>query len=163
MKHRRSGLTDTMRLFLPLVLALITIVPLSCAPKKVVLYEPGPIPPVKDGVVEYAVTLLGAPYRNGAKGPSAFDCSGFVHHVYERFDVVLPVSTEGLTKIGTEVARDIMTAGDLAVFRIKGEMHVGIMINALEFIHASTSRGVAIDSLDLPYWQRTFLHFRRIL
>ncbi len=152
-----------MRFLLLLVLLLVAIIPLGCAPKKITIYEPSLASPTKDGVVEYAVTLLGTPYRNGAKGPAAFDCSGFVHHVYERFDVVLPASTEGLTRIGTEISRERMAAGDLAVFRIKGEMHVGIMINALEFIHASKSRGVAIDSLDLPYWQRSFLHFRRIL
>jgi cell wall-associated NlpC family hydrolase len=146
-----------------LALAFVAMLPLGCAPKKITIYEPSPIRAVKNDIAEYAVTLLGTPYKSGSKGPSAFDCSGFVHYVYEHFQVALPVSTEGLTRIGSEVSRNDVTPGDLVVFRIKGEMHVGIVINALEFVHASKSRGVAIDSLDIPYWQRTFLYFRRIL
>ncbi len=145
------------------LLALALVGSFACAPKHVEVYEP-PTPTLgRTDIVDYAITLLGRPYRNGAKGPGAFDCSGFVHHVYERFDVMLPVSTDGLSRVGVQVSRNELTPGDLAIFRIKGEMHVGIMINALEFIHASTSRGVAIDSIDFPYWQNTLLYFRRVL
>lgn len=163
MINRRSGLTRTTGLLVTLIVTFALAAAFGCAPKKVRVYETAPTLQAGDSLVEYAVTLLGKPYRNGARGPHSFDCSGFVHYVYERFDVTLPISTEGLTRIGYEVSRDDMTAGDLAIFRIKGDMHVGIMINGLEFIHASKSRGVAIDSLDFPYWKRTFSHFRRIL
>jgi hypothetical protein len=37
------------------------------------------------------------------------------------------------------------------------------MINRLEFVHASKSRGVTVDSVDAVYWKRAFSHFRRIL
>jgi cell wall-associated NlpC family hydrolase len=40
---------------------------------------------------------------------------------------------------------------------------VGIMINRVEFIHASKSRGVTVDSIDAAYWRRNLSHFRRIL
>jgi cell wall-associated NlpC family hydrolase len=149
---------------------LLIVIPLSplflsfgCAPKQVRIYEPGPSFEARANLIEYAVSLLGKPYRNGAKGPNAFDCSGLVYHVYQRFDATVPVSTEGLSKTGYEVSKEEVAAGDMAVFRLKGGLHVGIMINTLEFIHASSSRGVAIDSIDLPYWKRSLSHFRRLL
>src|SRR5512139_1036475 len=129
-------------------MAFALLVPFGCAPKQVRIYQAPPVADARDDVVQYAITLLGKPYRNGAKGPNAFDCSGLVYHVYQRFDANVPVSTEGLSKIGYEVSRDNMTAGDIAVFHLKGGLHVGIMINGLEFVHASSSRGVAIDSID---------------
>ena len=122
-----------------------------------------PPPTLRDNIVDYATTLLGKPYRNGAKGPDAFDCSGYVYYVYGRFGVPVPVSTEGLSKVGREVSREDIMRGDLAIFRIKGDHHVGIMINGLEFIHASKSKGVMIDSIDAPYWKRNLSHFQRIL
>ena len=117
----------------------------------------------KGNIVDYAVTLLGKHYRNGAKGPDTFDCSGFVYYVYGRFNVGVPVSTAGLNKAGYEITREEIAPGDLAIFRISQDYHVGIVINRLEFIHASRSRGIAIDSIDAPYWKRNFSHFRRIL
>jgi cell wall-associated NlpC family hydrolase len=135
----------------------------NCAPKKIAIYHGEPAVTPRADVVEYALSLLGKPYRNGAKGPSAFDCSGFVHFVYGRFNTEVPVSTDRLVRTGYEVPRGEATPGDMVFFRIKGEMHVGIMVNPLEFVHSSKSRGVAVDSLDLPYWKKGILQFRRIL
>jgi cell wall-associated NlpC family hydrolase len=135
----------------------------GCAPKNVRQYAPSPASGPKGDIVDYAITLLGKHYRNGAKGPDTFDCSGFVYHVYGRFNIPVPVSTAGLNRAGYEISREDIVAGDLAIFKISREYHVGIMINKLEFVHASKSRGVAIDSVDAPYWKRNFSHFRRIL
>ncbi|MGA3175601.1 MAG: NlpC/P60 family protein [Syntrophorhabdales bacterium] len=116
----------------------------GCAPKTIKLYESVPAARARGDVVRYAMTLLGKPYRNAAKGPDAFDCSG-------------------LSRVGHEVPQSDVTVGDLVMFRIKREYHVGIMINGLEFIHASKSRGVTIDNLDGRYWKRNLSHFRRVL
>jgi cell wall-associated NlpC family hydrolase len=162
-RSRRKAPGRIASLVLAAIAASALLAPLGCTPKRVRLYEAQPVVEPRDNLIEYAITLLGKPYRSGGKGPNAFDCSGFVYHVYQRFDMKVPVSTEGLSKIGYTVSREEMIAGDIAIFNLKGGMHVGIMINPLEFIHASSSRGVAIDSLDFPYWKRSFSHFRRIL
>jgi cell wall-associated NlpC family hydrolase len=141
----------------------LLVIAFGCAPRKIAVYEGEPTISPRADMIEYAVSLLGKPYRNGAKGPAAFDCSGFVHFVYGRFNTVVPVSTDKLVNFGYEVSRDQVEPGDMVFFVIKGEMHVGIMINPFEFIHSSTSRGVAIDSLDFPYWRRGISQFRRIL
>jgi cell wall-associated NlpC family hydrolase len=162
-RNERRILTKNASLFVTLLAASVLVGAFGCAPKKIRIYESGLVLQGRDDLIEYAITQLGKPYRSGAKGPQAFDCSGFVYYVYGRFDITLPVTTEGIMGVGFELSRDDIAAGDLALFRIKGDMHVGIMINALEFIHASKSRGVAIDSIDFPYWRQTLSHFRRVL
>ena len=133
----------------------------SCAPKKVRTYEG--LPQKGDAVVQYAAGLLGRPYKSGAKGPDAFDCSGFVYYVYKRFDISVPYTTEDLVQTGYQVPRESVFAGDLVVFNIKKSYHIGIMMNEREFVHASSSRGVAIGNLDSSYWRRGLAHFRRVL
>jgi cell wall-associated NlpC family hydrolase len=158
----RLRLTKGIRFFVSLTLLLSLLLSFGCGPKKIRVYESTPVPQVKGDIVQYAVTLLGRPYKSAAKGPDYFDCSGLVHYVYKRFDITLPSSTEGLSKIGHEISYGDVAVGDLVMFRIKREGHVGIMINRLEFIHASRSRGVAIDSVDAGYWKKYFSHFRRV-
>jgi probable lipoprotein NlpC len=53
--------------------------------------------------------------------------------------------------------------GDLVIFKIKRDFHVGVVLNDREFVHASKSRGVAIDDLSLPYWTKSLQGFRSVL
>ena len=146
-----------------LLLLLYALIALAgCAPKKIRVYEM-PTPQKGDTIVQYAAGLIGKPYKIGAKGPDAFDCSGFVHYVYKRYDINVPYTTEELVKTGFQISRENVLSGDLVVFTIKRSYHIGIMMNEREFLHASTSKGVTIANLDLPYWRRSFSHFRRIL
>jgi cell wall-associated NlpC family hydrolase len=145
------------------MLVSLIVVLAGCAPKKVRVYEYGGAPQKGDAVVQYAAGLLGKPYKSGAKGPDAFDCSGFVHYVYKRYEINVPYTTEELVRTGFQVARENTAAGDLVIFTIKRNYHIGIMMNEREFLHASTSKGVAVGSLDLPYWRRSLLQFRRVL
>jgi cell wall-associated NlpC family hydrolase len=164
MKQLQSRMFFTVRCATIVIFVSAFFASLGCAPKKIIINESSPaMASLKDSIVEYAITQIGKPYRNGAKGPNAFDCSGFVQYVYGRFNTILPPSTDGLVKLGYEIPRYEIEPGDMVFFSIKNEMHVGIIINPLEFVHSSKSRGVAIDSLDLPYWRRGFSHFRRIL
>lgn len=107
--------------------------------------------------------LLGKPYKNGGRGPDAFDCSGLVYYAFKKSGLTVPVTAEEQGQGGAEVSRDAVLPGDLVVFKIKRDFHVGIMLNEGEFVHASKSRGVAIDNLSLPYWTRSFQGFRSFL
>jgi cell wall-associated NlpC family hydrolase len=146
-----------------LILFCISVALAGCAPKKVRVYEYGGPPQKGDAIVQYAAGMLGRPYKSGAKGPDAFDCSGFVYYVYKRYEIKVPYTTEELVYKGYQISRENVVAGDLVIFTIKRSYHIGIMMNEREFVHASTSKGVAIGNLDLPYWRRSFSHFRRIL
>ncbi|MCX5810010.1 MAG: C40 family peptidase [Proteobacteria bacterium] len=140
-----------------LVLIFIT----GCAPKKVKTYEH--ISDIRSEVVQSAVNMLGKPYKNGAKGPDSFDCSGLAYYVYKKSGVSLPVSTDKLIRIGYEIQRSEVLPGDLVFFKIKKDLHAGIMLNSREFIHASKSRGVAVDDVDTNYWKKSLIGYRSIL
>ena len=150
----------SLRIAFLLLLFLFIAVP-GCAPKKIRIYEG--LPQKGDAIVWYAAGLLGRPYKNGAKGPDAFDCSGFVHYVYKRFEINVPNNTEELGRTGFQVPRENILAADLVIFHIKRGYHIGIMMNENEFVHASSSKGVAIGNLNSSYWRTNLSHFRRVL
>lgn len=143
-----------------LFFSFIVILP-SCAPKKIILYDVSGI--ARNNLVATASELLGKPYRIGAKGPSAFDCSGFVYFVFKQSGFSLPITAETQGRVGREVDRDGALPGDLVFFKIDGDLHVGIVINGVEFVHASKSRGVAIDSVDTGYWRKRLIGYRSVL
>jgi cell wall-associated NlpC family hydrolase len=61
------------------------------------------------------------------------------------------------------VALDELQTADLVFFKTGWKTrHVGIYIGEGQFLHASTSRGVMISSLDNPYWQRHYWTSRRV-
>jgi cell wall-associated NlpC family hydrolase len=136
----------------------------GCAPKVIKVYEGPPGPPQKgDAIVQYASGFIGRPYKSGAKGPDAFDCSGFVYFVYKRHEINVPYTTDELVRTGYQISRETVLCGDLVVFTIKRSYHIGIMMNEREFLHASASKGIAVGNLELPYWRRSFSHFRRVM
>jgi cell wall-associated NlpC family hydrolase len=106
---------------------------------------------------------MGKPYKNGGRGPDSFDCSGLVYFAYKKTGVVLPATAEEQGRSGVGIAREAVLPGDLVIFKIKREYHVGIMVNDKEFIHASKSRGVAVDELSMQYWTKNLQGFRSFL
>ncbi|MDQ7904515.1 NlpC/P60 family protein [Phytohabitans sp. ZYX-F-186] len=61
---------------------------------------------------------VGKPYRYGATGPSAFDCSGFTKYVYRMATgKVLPHKANDQQRSGVGVAKSKMQPGDLIVIR----------------------------------------------
>ncbi len=139
------------------VLALLN----GCAPKQVKINETGSR--IRSEIVREAVNLLGKPYRSGAKGPDAFDCSGLVYYIYQKVSIVLPGMTEGQIELGYGVSNDSVQPGDLVFFKIRKDLHAGIMINRNEFIHSSKSRGVAVGDINESYWRKSLIGFRSIL
>lgn len=86
-----------------------------------------------------ALSKLGAPYRWGAAGPNAFDCSGLVSWAYQGSGVSLPRSSRAMSRVGTPVARADLRPGDL-VFFYRPVSHVGIYIGAGKIVHASSRK-----------------------
>lgn len=78
-------------------------------------------------IARAAAAEAGVPYRYGADGPSAFDCSGLTQHVYERFGVSLPHNSAAQYRAVDHVAKSNLRLGDL-VFYYDGDgiYHVGI-------------------------------------
>lgn len=133
----------------------------GCAPKAIRV--PWYLSEKRTTIVRSALSLQGKAYKGGAKGPDAFDCSGFVHYVYKTSGIMIPVNTEALNKTGIEISKEEALPGDLVFFRNRSNLHVGIVLSNSEFIHASSSRGVVVDAFSMPYWTRSLYGFRSAL
>lgn len=75
-------------------------------------------------VLAEAARHEGAPYRYGAAGPSAFDCSGFTRYVFQQLGRSLPHNASAQQSMAQPVSQSAAQPGDL-VF-LDGGGHVGI-------------------------------------
>ncbi len=129
-----------------------------------------------DALVAYAKEFIGTPYRYSAKGPSAFDCSGFTRYVFRKFGYVLENSSRNQyrSSVWKSVQRDSLMAGDLVFFGSRGSSssvgHVGIVTSVdaengnFSFIHASTSLGVCVTNFAVsPYYVKRYIGAKRVL
>jgi hypothetical protein len=137
-----------------------------------------PVPPLLregsgDGyaISGMALSLQGAPYRNGGSEPSGFDCSGFVWYVFDQHGVPLPRTVTEQFQIGSHIDKGDVRAGDLVFFDTSGPglsaahaTHVGISIGGDEFVHAPSTKGqVRVERLGSGYWSARFLEARRVM
>jgi cell wall-associated NlpC family hydrolase len=74
--------------------------------------------------VQEASRHNGAPYRYGAVGPDAFDCSGFTKYVFAKLGKNLPHSARDQRSTVQPVSRSAIRVGDLVFMDDNG--HVGI-------------------------------------
>lgn len=86
-----------------------------------------------------ALGKVGAPYRYGAAGPTAFDCSGLVNWAFGGAGVALPRTSRAQSAVGTPVAKADLRPGDL-VFFYRPVSHVGIYIGDGKIVHASNRK-----------------------
>ena len=107
---------------------------------------------------------IGIPYRWGGTTRRGIDCSAFVQqYVRASLDIDLPRTTATQVHEGRRISRGELMPGDLVFFRRRGVRHVGVYLGENEFIHASSSRGVTVSSMDSGYWSRHYWTSRRIL
>ncbi|WP_228645230.1 NlpC/P60 family protein [Microtetraspora sp. AC03309] len=114
-------------------------------------------------VIAYARAQLGKPYRWGADGPDAFDCSGLTMRAYQTAGITIPRVTYDQWRHGVHVPRGQEQPGDLAFFRMepRGPGHVGIVIGGGQMIHAPQTGDVVSTA---SYAHRTdFVGFARII
>ncbi len=93
---------------------------------------------VSTSALDFAMSKIGAPYRWGAAGPDAFDCSGLVKWSFGQAGVSLPRTSRAMSRVGTPVAKADLRPGDL-VFFYTPVHHVAIYVGNGEVVHASTS------------------------
>ena len=112
-----------------------------------------------------ALSLRGAPYRNGGSDPTGFDCSGFVHYVFEQFGIAMPRDVRRQFGVGSEVEAAAVAPGDLVFFTTvaPGASHVGIAVGGDQFVHAPSSSGVVrVERLSAQYWASRFVGAKRV-
>ena len=112
-----------------------------------------------------ALSLRGAPYRDGGDNPAGFDCSGFVRYVYEQHGVAMPRQVRDQFRVGKSVDRGDLEPGDLVFFSTvaPGASHVGIVIGGDQFVHAPSERGVVrVENLSSQYWSSRYIGAKRV-
>jgi len=128
------------------------------------LWVPAPArPEPAPGVVTVARAYLGRPYRYGAAGPDAFDCSGFVQYVFGKLGIKLPRTAA--TQWSQLEPVSSPQAGDLVFFSFSGGRvdHVGIYLGDGRFIHANSyERRVVVENLEAPWYRKVYLGARRV-
>lgn len=116
-------------------------------------------------IVSTAKQFMGVPYVFGGTTPSGFDCSGLVQYVFKLNGLSIPRLADEQYNLGREAKRSQLVAGDLVFFTTytAGVSHCGIYVGNGNFLHASSSRGVRIDSLDNEYWKPRFVGARKVV
>lgn len=122
-------------------------------------------------IVNKATLHLDKPYRYGAEGPNAFDCSGFVFYCYKTiYDIELPrtAKQQGYNEEYQKIEKiEDLRPGDAVYFNTRNDRdlcdHAGIYIGNGEFIHCSSGkRKVVISTLLEGYYNKRFSWGRRI-
>jgi hypothetical protein len=99
-------------------------------------------------VLSTAHALIGQPYRYGAAGPDAFDCSGFTSYVWRTAGIELPHNSGAQYGGLPHVSLDSLEPGDLVFSGSGGIGHVGLYIGGGRMIDSPhTGRSVEIEPL----------------
>lgn len=126
-----------------------------------------------ESIVQTALQYLGARYRAGQSGPSAFDCSGFTSYIFRLENIPISRSSRSQYREGSPVQSIAdLQKGDLVFFGGSGSRrtvgHVGIVTDVdpdgsgFKFIHAART-GVIVSDSNSAYYSRRYLGARRII
>jgi cell wall-associated NlpC family hydrolase len=112
-----------------------------------------------------AMQYIGTPYVFG--GNSLYygiDCSAYTQQVYAQIGINLPRTADVQYEVGIPISRSELLPGDEVFFTTYtyGASHCGIYLGDGNFIHASSSRGVTISSLNDHYYSTHYIGARRM-
>ncbi|NER18218.1 C40 family peptidase [Spongiivirga citrea] len=140
------------------------------AQTKTVVEENKPVITEENPIISTALSYRGTPYKYAGTNNSGMDCSGLVFVAHKAHDIDLPRTSYLMAEQGVRIKNNEIQPGDLVFFRTRKNYrrinHVGLVVELVNddvrFIHATTSRGVLISSLDEPYWKNAYSEARRI-
>lgn len=114
-------------------------------------------------LIESAQNYVGTPYRWAGRDENGFDCSGFVGFIYAQQNIELHRTAADIYTQGSATSNP--QPGDLVFFTTydSGATHVGLYLGNNQFISATSSHGVKIDSLSDGYWGPRYLGARTVL
>ena len=124
-------------------------------------------------VMLFAESLIGIPYKYASTNPAeGFDCSGFITHVFNHFNIAVPRSSVDFTHVGKDIPEEQARRGDIILFTgtdstEKFVGHMGLITEnkggALKFIHSTSGKayGVTITPLN-DYYRSRFVKIIRI-
>lgn len=122
----------------------------------------------RKALLEEAITWLGTPYKYaGQEKGVCTDCSGFVMQVYQKvLDIKLPRNSAKQADFCQQLRAKDIKPGDLVFFATGRDpdrvSHVGIMLDGISFIHASSSKGVVVSRMDNRWYAQRFKKYGRV-
>lgn len=125
-------------------------------------------PQAVQSLLNEANSWLGVPYAWGGNDRNGVDCSGFVSQVFlNACSIKLPRTSATQSEYCTGVERTKLEPGDLVFFdttsKREGRVsHVGLYIGHGNMIHASSSKGVIVSSIEGNYFAERLLKGGRI-
>lgn len=108
----------------------------------------------------FIIDWTGVRYRLGGLDKNGIDCSGFALLLNkEIYGLNLPRRSRDQGDVIKQKNISQLKEGDLIFFSFGGNGidHVGVYLNQGYFVHASTTRGVIVDDLNLPAYQRVLI------
>jgi peptidoglycan endopeptidase LytE len=116
------------------------------------------------GLLDYAKSLVGSPYRYGGESPGGFDCSGYVKYVFKSIGINMPRTAAEQYKSGNPISSSEARPGDLVFFHSGGAInHSGIYLGGGKFVSSTSSSGVKEASVYGSYWAEHFYGYNRII
>ncbi len=124
-----------------------------------------------ENIIEYANQFKGVRYKWGGTTKKGMDCSGLVFESFKAYDIFLPRISRDMAKRGNKISLKNVVKGDLLFFKTGNRRnsinHVGLIVSIknknIQFIHATSSKGVITSWLNEDYWHKAFFEARNIL
>ncbi|MBU0731338.1 C40 family peptidase [Patescibacteria group bacterium] len=135
----------------------------------------------RNKIIFYARKNLGRPYKYGAKlyeAPNFFDCSSFIHYLYERININLPRTALEQAHLGRAInpKKEDLMIGDLIFIKgkwghydqkfLQGIGHVAVYADKGKVIHAkmqAKNGRVRKDSVDSLLKRKDLVVIKRII
>lgn len=101
-------------------------------------------------------------YQYGGTNKEGIDCSAFTRTLYSKvYTKDLPRTAQQQYSITKRIKKEDLQAGDLVFFRYKATKkisgwHVGVYITSGFFVHSGSDRGVFINNLEEPKYQKIY-------
>ena len=124
-----------------------------------------------NSVIGNARTYIGTPYKWGGNDKNGIDCSGLLVRSFESIGMKIPRTTSQQIDIGKKVSLKKSREGDLVFFAFgkskRKVTHVGLVSkhntsSDINFIHASSSRGVVETQLIKDYYLKRIRKIKRV-
>lgn len=126
---------------------------------------------IQEKAASVAKAQIGDPYKWGAKGPNAFDCSGLVWYSFYKAGKGWSYKpTNSMRKYQTnDITVSQRKVGDLIFFRRKGSSdwsHVGLYVGSgymVNAVNGNTYKGVRKGKVVDGYWNKYYVaDYRRV-
>lgn len=127
-------------------------------------HKPGKLAPRVQAIMEEAKKYVGVPYRFGGMTPSGFDCSGFIHYVFNKREFCFPAQQMS----NSEEEKGCLSIGwnrvILSFFHIRvGSIPFGSVSGRRIFYQCHQQLRSCCGNNENGYWHDRYVGAKRVL